>query len=91
MCIRDSRDINPLLSTFAFVIAEGVASLPISGFFGFGAYEGAWGMIFSLAHIKIPSVTSVIFAVHLITQMVAYIYGLIGFLMFLLCNKELRA
>ena len=85
------RDINPLLSTFAFVIAEGVASLPISGFFGFGAYEGAWGMIFSLAHIKIPSVTSVIFAVHLITQMVAYIYGLIGFLMFLLCNKELRA
>ncbi len=81
-------DINPLLSTFAFVIAEGVASLPISGFFGFGAYEGAWGMIFSLAHIKIPSVTSVIFAVHLITQMVAYIYGLVGFLMFLLCNKE---
>ena len=82
------RDINPLLSTFAFVIAEGAASLPISGFFGFGAYEGAWGMIFSLAHIKIPSVTSVIFAVHLITQMVAYFYGLIGFLMFLLWNKE---
>ena len=82
------RDINPLLSTFAFVTAEGVASLPISGFLGFGAYEGAWGMIFSLSHVKIPSVTSVIFAVHLITQMVAYIYGLVGFLMFLLSNKS---
>ncbi len=82
------QDLDPVLSTVAFLAAEASASLPISGLMGFGAYEGAWTLIFSLSRAEIPSVPSVILLVHLITQVVGYSFGLLGLGFFLI--KEVK-
>ena len=75
--------ISPLVTTVAFLAAEASASLPISGLMGFGAYEGAWSVVFSLSEVKIPSVTSVILLTHLITQVVAYVFAFVALAVFL--------
>ena len=41
-----------------------------------------WNVAFSLSTVKIPESTAVIFAVHLITQMVGYAFGLLGVTIF---------
>ena len=71
-------DVNPLLTAAAFIGAEASASLPISGLMGFGAYEAAWSIIFSLGNLSISSIPSVIFAVHIITQVVGYSLAALG-------------
>ncbi len=76
-------DVSPLLSSTAFVAAEASASLPISGLMGFGAYEVAWSTIFSVNNLEIPSITSVILVVHIITQVVGYSFALLGIALFL--------
>lgn len=66
-------------TTLAFVLAEGVASLPVSGVMGFGAYEGMWSLLFTnvcgtaCSHVQIPVLA---FAIHLITQLVGYSCGI---------------
>lgn len=57
--------------------AEFAASLPVSGIAGFGAYEGAWALVFQLLGYpeRIAVLTSI--AHHLLTQV--YGYGLGGF------------
>ena len=72
-------DISFPAAFVSFVAAEGVATLPASGLFGFGAYEGVWGVVFSYLGLKSVPVFSVIFAVHIITQVVALFLSLIGF------------
>lgn len=83
-----ANDISFLPVVVAFVAAEASASLPFSGIMGFGAYEGAWTLIFSATQVKIPSVPSVILVVHLITQIVGYSVGLLGLGAFLV--REVR-
>ena len=72
------RQISLAISFLAFVTAEAAASLPISGLMGFGAYEGAWQAIFAISMVKITAVSSVILAIHLITQVVGYFLGFLA-------------
>lgn len=74
--------ISPVLSFVAFVAAEASASLPVSGLMGFGAYELVWGFIFSLSNVKVPSVEVLIFAIHIITQVLGYGLGFLALLVF---------
>lgn len=82
-------DLDPVISTLAFLAAEASASLPVSGLMGFGAYEGAWSLIFSLNNTEIPSLPSVILLVHLITQVVGYSFALLALSFFLI--KEVKS
>ena len=63
----DLSKFHPLDCTIAFVLAEASASLPASGIMGFGAYEKAWTAVMNAGNL-----TSVIFSVHIITQLVTY-------------------
>jgi hypothetical protein len=62
-----------------FVAAEAASTLPASGLLGFGAYEGGWAVIFKYLALKPLPVFSVIFAVHVITQVVALFLAVVGF------------
>ena len=68
---------------FGFVAAEMAASLPISGLAGFGAYEGAWSLVFQLLGYseKISALTSV--SHHVLTQIYGYSIGALAFLLLL--------
>jgi hypothetical protein len=74
-----SADVSFFLASVAFIVAEASASLPASGIMGFGAYEGVWSAVFSLSHVELSSasVTTVILAVHVITQIFGYAVGLL--------------
>ena len=79
------EDLKPFEAVIAFISAEASASLPISGFMGFGAYEGAAAAGISLscgeACSEVPTL-AVVFSVHLITQITGYSVGAIGALAF---------
>ncbi len=73
------KDLHPVGVVGAFVGAEAAASLPASGVMGFGAYEGAWSLVFKNACqgsgcSEIP-IVPVSFAVHLLSQLVGYSLG----------------
>jgi uncharacterized protein (TIRG00374 family) len=75
----------PLFKVFSgMIVAELSASLPISGIAGFGAYEGAWSLVFQLLGYseKLSIVTSV--SHHLITQVYGYGLGAVAVLVLLL-------
>lgn len=69
---------------FGLTAAEMAASLPISGIAGFGAYEGAWSLVFQLLGYseKLSALTSVTH--HLTTQVYGYALGGVAFLLLLL-------
>ncbi|WP_419176051.1 lysylphosphatidylglycerol synthase domain-containing protein [Desulfosediminicola sp.] len=64
--------------------AELAASLPISGIAGFGAYEGAWAMVFQMLGYseKLAVLTSI--SHHLITQIYGYSLGGLALLVLVL-------
>jgi len=64
--------------------AEMAASLPISGIAGFGAYEGAWTLVFQLLGYsqRIAALTSI--SHHLLTQVYGYSLGALALLVLLL-------
>ncbi|WP_163338223.1 lysylphosphatidylglycerol synthase domain-containing protein [Desulfopila sp. IMCC35008] len=64
--------------------AELAASLPISGIAGFGAYEGAWALVFQL--LGYPEQIAVVSSIahHLLTQVYGYGLGGIALLLLLL-------
>ena len=64
--------------------SELAASLPVSGIAGFGAYEGAWALVFQL--LGYPQKLAVLTGVshHLFTQVYGYALGAIAFLLLLL-------
>jgi len=66
------------------VSAELAASLPISGIAGFGAYEGAWALVFQLLGYpeRIAVLTSI--SHHLVTQVYGYTLGAGALLLLLL-------
>lgn len=74
--------------TVAFITAEAASSLPVSGVMGFGAYEGAWAAVLGITGGRIPSTATVIFSVHLITQLVAYSAAGVAFAVFPFLNPK---
>lgn len=64
--------------------AEMASSLPISGIAGFGAYEGAWALVFQLLGYseKVAILTSI--SHHLITQVYGYSLGGLALIVLLL-------
>lgn len=64
--------------------AELAASLPVSGIAGFGAYEGAWALVFQLLGYpeRIAVLTSI--SHHLFTQVYGYLLGAVALLVLLL-------
>jgi len=67
-----AADIDPLITSVSFILAEATASLPISGLMGFGAYEGAWSIIMKMSESRIPATLSLALIVHVLTQVVGY-------------------
>jgi len=75
----------PLAKVFlGLCSAELAASLPISGIAGFGAYEGAWALVFQLLGYpeRIAVLTSI--SHHLLTQVYGYSLGAFALLILLL-------
>ena len=68
----------------AFVSAEAAASLPLPTFMSFGAYEGGGMLAFSFSDFAAADILLVMFAVHLISQVVDYTLGCLGLLGFFL-------
>ena len=64
--------------------AELAASLPVSGIAGFGAYEGAWALVFQL--LGYPERIAVLSSIshHLFTQVYGYLLGAFALLILLL-------
>jgi len=61
--------------------AEFAASLPISGIAAFGAYEGAWALIFSLLGFPKELAVGTGISHHLITQAYGYSIGVVALLL----------
>lgn len=75
----------PLAKVFlGLCSAELAASLPVSGIAGFGAYEGAWALVFQLLGYseRIAVLTSI--SHHLLTQVYGYSLGGVALLILLL-------
>lgn len=75
----------PLAKVFLVLCsAELAASLPISGIAGFGAYEGAWSLVFQL--LGYPEKIAVLTGIshHLFTQVYGYSLGGLALLVLLL-------
>lgn len=84
----------PLAKVFlGLCSAELAASLPVSGIAGFGAYEGAWALVFQLLGYseRIAVLTSI--SHHLLTQVYGYSLGAVALLILLLplFKKESQA
>ncbi len=74
----------PVASVFlGLVAAEMAASLPISGLAGFGAYEGAWSVVFGLLVFPPALARTTSLAHHLFTQVYGYGIGLLALLLLL--------
>ena len=72
--------LRPTQIVASFVVAEGVASLPVSGFFNFGSYEATLTLCLALFGLTLPLavVVGVGFFVHLSTQVVGSVVGMLG-------------
>lgn len=80
-----TRESFPLAKVFlGLCSAELAASLPVSGIAGFGAYEGAWALVFQLLGYpeRIAVLTSI--SHHLLTQVYGYSLGAFSLLLLLL-------
>jgi hypothetical protein len=64
--------------------AEMAASLPISGISGFGAYQGAWTLVFILLGFPAEMAQATSISHHVFTQVYGYLTGLTGVLLLLL-------
>lgn len=71
--------------------AEAAASLPVSGIAGFGAYEGAWALVFRLLLFPAQLAKSTSIAHHLFTQIYGYSLGLAALLLLLLPFRRTAA
>ncbi|MBP7276100.1 MAG: flippase-like domain-containing protein [Kiritimatiellae bacterium] len=72
--------------------AELSASLPISGIAGFGAYEGAWVLVFGLLGFPMDLARATSVSHHLFSQLYGYALGLLGLIALLaLPGRRARA
>lgn len=72
----------------AFISAEAAASLPLPTFMSFGAYEGGGMLAFSVIGFAAADILMVMFAVHLISQVVDYTLGGLGLLGFVMVTGK---
>lgn len=73
-------ELNITKSFFGFCAPELVASLPISGIAGFGAYEGTWAFVFELLGFPADLAKLTGVSHHLFTQVYGYGLGLLAML-----------
>jgi len=67
----------PLHKVFlGLVAAEMAASLPVSGIMGFGAYQGAWTLVFALLGFPLTMAQVTSISHHVFTQVYGYAVGL---------------
>ncbi|HMO50577.1 MAG TPA: lysylphosphatidylglycerol synthase transmembrane domain-containing protein [Kiritimatiellia bacterium] len=71
-----------------FCAAEMAASLPISGIGGFGAYQGAWSLVFILLGFPAEMAKTTSVSHHVFSQMYGYAIGLIGLLAILMVSAR---
>lgn len=75
----------PLAKVFlGLCSAELAASLPISGIAGFGAYEGAWALVFQLLGYSQQTAALTGISHHLLTQIYGYGLGVFALVLLLL-------
>lgn len=75
----------PLAKVFlGLCSAELAASLPISGIAGFGAYEGAWSLVFQLLGYGEQTAALTAVSHHLLTQIYGYGLGVFALVLLLL-------
>lgn len=72
----------------AFISAEAAASLPLPTFMSFGTYEGGGLLAFSLLGFAPTDILMIMFAIHLISQVVDYTLGGLGLLGYFLATGE---
>lgn len=70
-----------------FCAAEMAASLPLSGIAGFGAYQGAWALVFILLGFPAEMAKATSISHHLFTQVYGYLLGLAGVVWLLLLPR----
>ena len=63
------------LVALGLVASEASAGLPVSGFMGFGIYEGVLGAVLSMHGIHLSQAVLVSFAMHFLTQIIDYSLG----------------
>jgi len=78
------QDIGPARFFLGVSGAEFAASLPISGIAAFGAYEGAWALIFSLLGFPRELAVSTGISHHLITQIYGYSLGILALILLMI-------
>ena len=72
----------------AFISAEAAASLPLPTFMSFGTYEGGGMLAFSVLGFAPADILMIMFAIHLISQIVDYTLGGLGLLGYFLVTGE---
>lgn len=70
------------------VAAEMAASLPISGIAGFGAYQGAWSLVFTLLGFPADMAKLTSLSHHIFSQMYAYSLGIAALLLLLVLRPR---
>lgn len=74
----------------AFISAEAGASLPLPTFMSFGTYEGGGLLAFSVLGFSPADILMIMFAIHLISQVVDYTFGGLGLLGFFLVTGKIN-
>jgi len=69
-------DLPPAPVFLGLVASEMAASLPFSGIFGFGAYEGVWALVFHMLLLPADLAAASGIAHHAFTQAYAWVLGL---------------
>jgi uncharacterized membrane protein YbhN (UPF0104 family) len=72
----------------AFISSEAAASLPLPTFMSFGTYESGGVLAFSVFGFAAAEILLVVFIMHLLSQVVDYILGTTGLLLFLLLTDK---
>ena len=80
----DLDSLRPAVVFVGVLAAEIAASLPVSGIGGFGAYEGAWALVFELLGFPAAIARATSVAHHLFTQVWGYGLGTAALLLLLL-------
>ena len=74
----------------AFISAEAAASLPLPTFMSFGTYEGGGVLAFSVLGFAPAEILYIMFAIHLISQVVDYTLGGLGLLGFFIVTGKMK-
>lgn len=74
----------------AFISSEAAASLPLPTFMSFGTYEGGGVLAFSVLGFAPAEILFIMFAIHLISQVVDYTLGGLGLLGYFIVTGKMK-